>query len=163
MGQGMMVVAFVLAIGLLTMFFADVEESQRNPNREPISALAGNAVEVVLLRNRQGHYLVTGAINGQPAEFMLDTGATDVVIPEDLANELNLIPGQAGRAMTANGPVTVYATRIDRLTVGGIELYNVRASINPGMNGMSILLGMSALKHIEFIQRGEQLTLRQVY
>lgn len=162
MGQGMMIVAFVMAIGLLTMFFADIKESQRNPNREPSSAMAGNAVEVFLLRNRQGHYVVTGTINSKPAEFLLDTGATDVVIPEGLAETLNLSRGRPGRAMTANGPVTVYATTIDRLTIGDIELYDVRASINPGMTGASILLGMSALKHIEFVQRGEQLTLRQV-
>tara|TARA_R110002110_G_scaffold137840_4_gene323233 strand:- start:371 stop:862 length:492 start_codon:yes stop_codon:yes gene_type:complete len=162
MGQGMMVVAFILAIGLLTMFFADVQETQRNPNQAPTSAMAGNAVEVALLRNRQGHYVVTGTINRQPAEFLLDTGATDVVIPADLAARLNLTRGQPGRAMTANGMVTVYSTSIDRLTVGDIELYDVRASINPGMNGASILLGMSALKHIEFVQRGDQLTLRQI-
>lgn len=162
MGQGMMIVAFVLAIGLLTMFFADVQDSQRNPNQAPTSAFAGNAVEVFLQRNRQGHYVVTGTINGEPAEFLLDTGATDVVIPAELAGRLNLVRGTPGRAMTANGPVTVYSTTIDRLTIGDIELTDVRASINPGMSGISILLGMSALKHIEFVQRGDQLTLRQV-
>ena len=163
MGQGMMVVAFLLALGLLTMFFADIQESQYNPNHAPTSAAAGNAVEVSLLRNRQGHYVVSGAINQQPAEFLLDTGATDVVIPADLAGQLGLSRGYAAKAITANGTVTVYETSIDHLSIGGIELRNVRASINPGMRGQSILLGMSALKHIEFVQRGDQLTLRQLY
>lgn len=163
MGQGMMIVAFIIALGLLTMFFADIQESQYNPNQAPLSSPAGNAVEVALLRNRQGHYVVTGEINQQPAEFLLDTGATDVVIPADLAAQLGLSRGYAAKAMTANGTVTVYETSIDQLKVGDIELRNVRASINPGMRGQSILLGMSALKQIEFVQRGDQLTLRQVY
>jgi len=163
MGQGMMIVAFVIALGLLTMYFADVQDTQRNPNQSPMSAALGNAVEVALLRNRQGHYFVSGAINRQPAEFLLDTGATDVVIPEDLAAQLQLRPGLPAQAMTANGVITVYSTTIDILSIGDIELRNVRASINPSMRGQSILLGMSALKQIEFVQQGERLTLRQVY
>ena len=162
MGQGMMIVAFLMALGLLTLFFANVEDQQRNPNQAPDSILQGNLIEVVLQRNRQGHYLVVGQINGQDAEFLLDTGATDVVIPEGLAMSLGLQKGRSGRAMTANGAVTVYDTRIAQLSIGDIRLTNVNASINPGMRNQEILLGMSALKQIEFIQRGSQLTLRQI-
>ncbi len=157
-----MAVAFLLALGLLTMFFSGVEEKQRNPNQTPESIYQGNKVEVVLERNRQGHYLVVGEINRQRAEFLLDTGATDVVIPERLAERLGLRKGRAGRAMTANGAVTVYDTVIDELRIGEITLRDVNASINPGMGDLEILLGMSALKHIEFVQRGSQLTLRQI-
>ncbi len=162
MGQGMMVVAFLIALGLLTMFFSGVEKTQRNPNQSPTSILNNNVVEVVLERNRQGHYLVVGEINGREAEFLLDTGATDVVIPEPIAASLGLSKGLAGRAMTANGAVTVYDTQIRELKIGNIRLENVNASINPGMRNQEILLGMSALKQIEFIQRGSQLTLRQL-
>jgi len=104
---------------------------------------------------------VIGEINGQSVEFLLDTGATDVVIPEDLAARLHLHRGRSGTAMTANGPVTVFETNIDVLTVGDIELTNVRASINPAMSATSILLGMSALGRIEFSHQGNLLTLRQ--
>jgi aspartyl protease family protein len=162
MGQGMMAVAFLIALGLLTVFFSGVEDNQRNPNQSPDSIYRGNLIEVVLERNRQGHYLVIGQINGRDAEFLLDTGATDVVVPEPLANELGLTKGRPGRAMTANGPVTVYDTRISDLKIGNIHLQDVNASINPGMRNQEILLGMSALKQIEFVQRGSQLTLRQV-
>jgi aspartyl protease family protein len=40
-------------------------------------------------------------------------------------------------------------------------LQQVRASINPNMQGNEVLLGMSFLKHLEFTQRGDSLTLRQ--
>lgn len=157
-----MAVAFLIALGLLTMFFSGVQQQQRNPNQSPESNFHGNLIEVVLDRNRQGHYLVVGEINGKDAEFLLDTGATDVVVPEPIAESLGLRKGRAGRAMTANGAVTVYDTKIHELKIGKIRLENVNASINPGMRQHEILLGMSALKQIEFIQRGSQLTLRQI-
>jgi len=92
--------------------------------------------------------------------FLLDTGATDVVIPAQLAESAGLQPGQAMRAMTANGLVTVYSTTIPTLHLGDITLYDVRASINPGMQGDTVLLGMSALRQVEFTQRADTLTLR---
>ena len=106
---------------------------------------------------------MTGQINRQPVEFLLDTGATDVVIPEAIARQLNLRVGRPHLASTANGTITVYSTIIDELGIGDIILYNVRASINPAMRPPSVLLGMSALKQIEFIQKGDSLTLRQTF
>lgn len=157
----MMAVACVLALVVMTMFFGEVEQRQINPNQSPNSMVSGNLVEVSLDRNRAGHYVVTGEINDARVDFLLDTGATDVVVPAPIADRLNLQRGRAGRAMTANGPVTIYATTIDRLEIGDIVLRNVRASINPAMGEMAILLGMSALGQIEFVQQGDSLTLRQ--
>ena len=63
---------------------------------------------------------------------------------------------------TANGDITVYRTTLDRLRIGPLTLRNVRASINPNMRADDeILLGMSALKHLELITRDGVLTLRQ--
>ena len=159
----MMIAACVIGLGLLTTFFAGVEERQHNPNQNPLSSNDSNSTSVELKRNRQGHYVVTGSINDHPVEFLLDTGATDVVIPQSIAEELGLRRGAAGRAITANGTVTIFETNVSRLNIGDIKLYNVRASINPAMQAPSILLGMSALKQIEFLQRGDSLTLRQTY
>jgi len=161
-GTGMIAAAFIIGLILLTLFFSNVEENQRNPNRSPESRIYQQAVEVALERNRQGHYVVTGTINREPVEFLLDTGASDVVVPQAIADRLGLERGYPGRAMTANGYVTVYQTTIEQLTIGDIVLANVKASINPAMAPPAVLLGMSALKQVEFIQKGESLTLRQV-
>ena len=48
-----------------------------------------------------------------------------------------------------------------KVAIGPIELSTVKASINPNMLGNEILLGMSFLKHLELLQRGDKLTLRQ--
>ncbi len=159
----MMALACIVGLALLTMFFSGVEKRQYNPNQSPESRADATSSEVNLKRNRQGHYVASGLINFKEVEFLLDTGATDVVIPQRIARKLGLRRGRANRALTANGAVTVYDTNIDQLSIGDITLYNVRASINPAMRTPSILLGMSALKQVEFIQKGDSLTLRHVY
>ena len=160
-GTGMIFAACILGMFFLTLFFSNVEKDQHNPNRDPKSHIMQNAVEVELKKNRQGHYLVTGSINHRPVEFLLDTGATDVVVPAGLADDLQLNRGRRGTAMTANGSITVFETNIDVLTIGEINLYNVRASINPSMPSRGVLLGMSALGRIEFAHEGDTLTLKQ--
>lgn len=156
----MWIATWLVGLGLLTLFFAQKEESWINPNQTPeFHTTATGAQEVILQRNRQGHYLVSGNINGKAANFLLDTGATDVVVSANLAKAYGLKRGPRSIASTANGNISVYASRIDQLTIGNIELYNVSASINPGMDDF-ILLGMSALKQVELTQRGDTLTLR---
>ena len=161
-GQGMIVAAFVLAIVLFTWMFSGVERRANNPNGNPASTeTRDGAVQLVLQRNRAGHYVMSGSINGVNVDFILDTGATDVVIPRAIAEQAGLQRGYATQAMSANGLVTVYGTRIKSLMLGkAIELNDVRASINPSMDDRLVLLGMSALRQIEFTQRGDQLTLR---
>jgi aspartyl protease family protein len=161
LGQIMLMVSFALGLGLLTYFFQDVLEKQDNPNQALASQINNDgSVSVVLERNRQGHYVLDGQINGVTARFLLDTGATDVVVPAALAETIGLIPGARSMAGTANGNIVVFNTRIDTLEVGDIHLRDISASINPAMSGDTVLLGMSALKRIEFTQSGNRLTLR---
>ena len=157
----MLTISLIMGMVALTWYFGGVEEAQRNPNMDPDSIVYAQSVEVPLKRNRQGHYLVNGYINNNEVEFLLDTGATDVVIPEHVAHGLGLPFGQRGRAMTANGPITIFRTEIDELRIGEIRLYNVPASINPSVSMEEILLGMTALGRIEFTQRDDVLTLHQ--
>ena len=162
-GQGMLFVSLVLALILMTWFFGRLEERQHNPNQLPVSTTESHRVEVILERNKAGHYVTSGTINGQAVVFLLDTGATDVVIPINIASKLGLQSGYKSQAMTANGPITVYSTEINQLSIGQINLTDIRASINPEMHSRGILLGMSALKQIEFTQQGNKLTLRQYF
>jgi aspartyl protease family protein len=162
MGKGMMAIAWILAIVILTWIFGMWEQDQYNPNRSPESVKSKHAIEVSLQRNRQGHYLANGSVNQVPVTFILDTGATVVAIPGELQQSLGLISGQAHFSHTANGTTKAYATRIDQLKIGEITLYDVQASIIPTMQGREILLGMSVLKQLEFSQKGNHLTLRQL-
>ncbi|MBE9562846.1 MAG: TIGR02281 family clan AA aspartic protease [Proteobacteria bacterium] len=162
LGKGMIYVAWLFVLGLLFMFFNHTLERQNNPNQNVTSTKNQNGVnEVVLQRNHYGHYITNGSINGQSVVFLLDTGATRVSIPESVADRLNLQRGMPLKANTANGVITTYSVTLNKAAIGAIELSAVRASINPNMLGDEILLGMSFLKHLELVQRGDTLTLRQ--
>ena len=153
---------WIALLGLLALIFNNLLERQYNPNQQLISQrTAQGDIEVVLERNKFGHYVSSGMINDQPVVFMLDTGASDISVPETIAKRLGLKRGKPSIYQTANGHITVYKTILNSVNLGGIQLNNVRASINPHMNSEEILLGMSFLKHLDFAQKGDTLTLHQ--
>ena len=159
----MLIASIALGLAALTYFFDSLLARQSNPNQRPESMQTASGIrEVVLAQNRQGHYVANGLLNSVPVTFLLDTGATDVAIPAGIAQLARLPLGVKSSAATANGTVAVYATRVDKLELGNIVLHNINASITPTMDGDTILLGMSALRQIEFTQQGARLTLRQV-
>jgi aspartyl protease family protein len=160
LGCGMIAAAWLLVLGLLYVFFDDQLDRQQHPNRNIESRGARDTAELVLRRNRMGHYVAPGTINGQSVTFLLDTGATVVSVPAHLGPTLGLIPGTHQRVITANGEVIARATRIGELGLGPFQLREVRAHLNPGMGGDQVLLGMSVLRQLEFTQRGDTLTLR---
>ena len=161
LGRYFVWVAWIFVFAILVFVFQGYLDDQYNPNTSPEYALnTDGSAEVVLEQNRQGHYLVDGTINAYPVTFLLDTGATQVSIPEHIANQLNLPRYGQYPVTTANGSVIVRQTRIDQLTIGNITLRDVEAHINPGMRSDEILLGMSALKRVEFSQRGNRLILK---
>jgi aspartyl protease family protein len=161
-GKAMMYLGWLVVLAGLSWFFTHYEKNKINPNQVPQSTSNQQVNEVILHRNAYGHYVSSGTINGKPVTFLLDTGATNVSIPANLANKLDLEAMARGRSSTANGFIDVYLTRIEVLTIGSITAYDVKASINPGMNhSKQILLGMSVLKNVEFTQKGNTLFLRQ--
>ncbi|WP_276488279.1 retropepsin-like aspartic protease family protein [Ectopseudomonas mendocina] len=160
-GRVMWVLAWGAGLLLATHFFGGREDRQRNPNQTPQSVHGEGYVEVSLASSRQGHYVVNGQIDGQDVTFLLDTGATQVAIPSQVARDLGLQAGAPVQIRTANGLATAHRTRLERLQLGDIVLHDVSALIAPGMDGDEILLGMSALKQLEFSQKGGTLVLRQ--
>ncbi|MBT1451490.1 TIGR02281 family clan AA aspartic protease [Glaciecola sp. XM2] len=156
----MFIGAFVVGFALLVMYFSGMLDRQYNPNQAPSSVVTASGVEVRLKQNTMGHYVLNGEINGNTVTFLLDTGATNVSIGAHLAQQLGLQPGRRYLAQTANGTVSVAQTNIRELKIGEITLQNVDANLNPGMRSDKILLGMSALKQLEWAQRGDELTLR---
>ncbi|WP_271409481.1 retropepsin-like aspartic protease family protein [Pseudomonas sp. Q1-7] len=161
-GRVMLVLAWGIGLLLATHYFGVWEKRQHNPNRKPESVQGNGFVEVRLVSSRQGHYLLDGRIDGQVATFLLDTGATQVAVPVRLAERLGLEPGAPVTLSTANGRVTGHRTQLQELRLGDIRLTQVPAIIVPGMDGGEVLLGMSALKQLEFTQRDGTLVLRQI-
>ena len=150
---GVMIMAFFL--------FDDLLEHDYNPNQQVVLQQSAEQNIVTLKRNRYGHYVTRGEINNHSVTFLLDTGASDISIPDKIAKKLKLKYGQEQRYQTANGIIVGNLTTLRSVSIGNIKLRNVRASINPKMKNDEILLGMSFLKFIEFTQRGDTLILRQ--
>ncbi|OLU13011.1 MULTISPECIES: TIGR02281 family clan AA aspartic protease [unclassified Pseudomonas] len=160
-GRVMLVLAWGAGLLLATHFFGNWEDAKQHPNRQPESVHGDDYVEVRLASSPGGHYRADGQINGEAVSFLLDTGATQVAIPSQVARDLGLQAGAPVQIRTANGIATAHRTRLERLQLGDIILHDVSALIAPGMDGDEILLGMSALKQLEFSQKGGSLMLRQ--
>jgi aspartyl protease family protein len=161
-GRLMVHLFWIGSLVVLTYFFDDMLTEQENPNQQVTSSRTQEGrKEVVLKRNRAGHYVMNGAINQYPVTFLLDTGATDVAIPLELAISLGVKKGLKIDVSTANGVAVGYLSRAESVSLGNIVMNNVKVTIVPGMDGERVLLGMSFLRHLEMIQKGGYLTLRQ--
>lgn len=161
LGRVMLFSAWVVGLAILALFFQRLLDDQENPNRDLDASLdAQGRAQVVLQRNKSGHYVADGKINGKPVVFLIDTGATDVALPLRVARRLGVPLGAAGMAKTANGNIRIWNTWLRSVDLGGLTAHRVQASVLPNMPGEEILLGMSYLKRFELIQRGNTLTLR---
>lgn len=157
----MTVAAWLIFFFFLFSIFDYSILQRNNPNQNINTVTDGYIKEVVLQRNAYGHYVANGKINALGVTFLLDTGATDIAVPESLADKIGLKKGRVVIVKTANGNVKAYRTRLDSVAIGDIELYDLRATILSNMQGDEALLGMSFLKQLEIIQKGSTLTIRQ--
>ncbi len=120
--------------------------------------------KVVLAADPRGHFVVDGAVNGGRVRFILDTGATVIVLPGPDANRLGIDyrKGRQGRINTANGMTTAWGIQLDTVKVGDIELRNVDAVVVE--SGLEIaLLGMTFLNRVEMKRDGSTMTLIRRY
>lgn len=159
-GVTMLVIAWALIFGLLFWFFMGWEARENNPNTEQV--LSRQQGEIVLQRNRAGHYVAEGEINGAAVTFLVDTGATQVALSSELARELDLQLNHRVVVQTANGLTSGYSTRLDSVRLGTIVLRDVGAVVSGGIDDDIVLLGMSFLQRLEFTQRAGQLILKPV-
>lgn len=120
---------------------------------------------VTLLADTRGHFITTGVINGVSLRFIVDTGATSVVLSSTDARSagINYLLGTRTQTHTANGVVPVYAVKLDTLRVGDIVVNNVDAIVIEGGKLPMGLLGMSFLNRMEMKRDGQAMTLIRRY
>ena len=111
-------------------------------------------------RSRDGHFHLTLEIQGSPASapvpvhFILDTGATDMVLTRADAARLGYDLGAlafAGTARTANGTTRTAQVRLTQVRLGQTTQTNVRALVNEGDLHVS-LLGMTYLSRFSRLE-----------
>jgi aspartyl protease family protein len=110
-----------------------------------------------------GMYYVKGRINGQSTRFLVDTGATFVTMSGNKARSLKIDfrKGTPSTAQTASAIVPVWQIRLDSVTIGGIKLTNIDATVIAGSRPVEVLLGNSFLQHTQLQKAGSVLEIRK--
>ena len=116
---------------------------------------------VTLAADPRGHFFADAIVNGQPMRFVVDTGASVVVLLAADAQRMGIDWRKGRQAMmqTANGPTTGYLVKLQSVRVGGIELQNIDGVVIEQGLGAFGLLGMSFLNRVEMRREGEKMEL----
>lgn len=110
--------------------------------------------QIVLARAPDGHFYLVAQVNQAPIRFVVDTGASGVVMTIEDAKRAGLELDQlafVGQAMTANGPVRTARVVLEDFAVSPYNDSNIRAWVNEGEMETS-LLGMSYLQRYSKIE-----------
>jgi aspartyl protease family protein len=114
----------------------------------PRQAVFSEDMTIAVPQSPDGHYYLTLALDGTPVEFVIDTGATSIVLTKDDAEKIGLAPETliySGIANTANGEVRTATARVRNVDIGPINDRDVRVAVNDGEMDTS-LLGMDYLR-----------------
>ena len=121
-----------------------------------------SADRIAVPQSYDGHYYLTLEIDGVPVEFVVDTGATQMVLTREDAQAVGIDTdalGFIGTARTANGEVRTAPVWLDEVRLGPLVDRNVRAVVNDG-DLFGSLLGMGYLDRFRSIEiRGDELIL----
>ena len=112
---------------------------------------------LVMSQGDNGHYYVDGSVNEHKLNFVIDTGASLVSLPQGLANAAGLLCQRQSMAQTANGLTRTCTTTIQTLKFGTFTLKNVEAMISPNLS--QPLLGMNVLKQFRVEQDSGEMRL----
>lgn len=123
----------------------------------PEQVVEGRVTKVPMASD--GHFWVQATVNGVPAAFMVDTGATLTAISEDLAERAGLEPRRGGIPVmlnTANGTIPAKVASVGSLEFGNVKARDIDAVIAPNF-GPTNVLGMNVLARLDSwqVQRGE--------
>jgi aspartyl protease family protein len=129
---------------------------KRVSNTDPVTAPAPRQLQ----RGPDGHFYVDAQVNGTTIRFMVDTGATVVVLSGQDARRAGLqLSAERETAMGVGGPVEVVPVVLDRIAVGGIEARGVQAAVAEELPVS--LLGQSYLERVGSVEiRGDTMVLR---
>lgn len=138
--------------------YASAPMAERGADGAPATGIA------TVRANRRGEYVVRARVNGAPVTFLVDTGASDVVLTRRDAQRIGFDLDRlrfVQRYRTANGTIFGAPVRLGEVAIGGVRMADVRGSVADSDLGAS-LLGMSFINRLSaFELGGGTLTLRR--
>jgi len=157
MRQLMIFAVVLVVLGGVVARYADQAVSSPPPQaaavqpayepREPTTSGRSLMVEA----DRLGHFQVDARVEGRNVDFIIDTGASLVVLRESDAGRVGIRPRPSdytATAVTANGRIKAARATIDRIELGGITVYDVPAMVLPDQALAKNLLGVSFLSRL---------------
>lgn len=100
---------------------------------------------------QDGHFWLRAEVNGTPASFMIDTGATLTAVSDGVADRAGLEPRRGGipiQLNTANGTISAQITSIDELRFGSVAARGLDAVMAPNL-GETNVIGMNLLSRLK--------------
>ena len=128
------------------------------------SAGGGRGTRIALAESSGGHFMTAGQINGRAVQFMVDTGATHIVMSLLDAERAGISykNGQRVRMTTANGDAEGFRIKLNSVRVGDVEVYDVDAVVTPQAMPF-LLLGNSFLARFQMKRENNLMTLDKRY
>ncbi len=120
----------------------------------PRQSFINETGQITLPRAYDGHFYARVMMNGKPIDFVVDTGASNIVMTKKDAQHAGIDLSALrffGRAMTANGQTRTAPARVARVALEGIADFNVEVWVNQGEMPQS-LLGNTYLQRFEKIE-----------
>lgn len=119
---------------------------------------------VTLVRSPNGHFEADVVLNDTEVRFLVDTGASGIVLPAAQAERIGIDVGGLRYTlptMTANGVAYSARSRVDLLEIGGIRRRNIPVMVSQPGRLSTALLGQTFLESLSsYERRGDRLTLR---
>lgn len=128
---------------------------------KPAPLVVSATGELRIPRARDGHFYAAGQVNGKAVTFLVDTGASMVVVSEEFARSAGLAAGQPTTFRTANGELRGRIVADVPVAVGPASVSGTRVGVGlVGQEPGIALLGQSFLSRFEVVLSGEGMVLR---
>ena len=159
-----------LALTALYVFRYDVQDfgSQLTAGLIPGSPISrvddDNRIRVTLVRDPSGHFEADALVNGAPVRFVVDTGASTIVLSARDAARAGIDPDGLNfdvLTRTANGQGRAARVRLDEIRVGALVRRDLPALVSPPGRLSISLLGQNFLESLHsYEKRGDRMTFR---
>jgi aspartyl protease family protein len=119
----------------------------------------------MLREDDRGHYRTQARVDGLKVDFLVDTGATAVMLSASTAARLGIRPARSeytAKVMTGNGEIRAAVVQLSKIELGDITVRDVRALVYSDEKAGIDLLGMTFLSRVRWTHDRGKLIIEQL-